>query len=387
MKISIYKDGVSNVENFPKPVLELQDILDRQHNRHDNACVQFCFPHDRDTLLPSAMLDELFYMDIYRLNFLIEQYEQMSPGQRVAFVAVADNIKAEHPDDLIPLTFNLISVPTIAARNYSELGQFCIENEMLPEVESCPEDVLPYLDRERIGMLMAERNHGVLLGGCYCEPEQYECRNVAVEINRPQGEFFRLRIGAPCDEQNAQWFSFPCKFEDIWNFSDRCGLDSEELVCYEMQSAIPRFVFDDMEVLQDLNEVAWQLHNLSPENVTKVKAVMSAEDSCGIAGLQAALRTRDEYQFEVVDDYSHYALRYLRANLPEGFHISALSGTDLYDLGVTVLGAKKGSMTEYGVLIRGGDLYSMLPKPEWMQEESESEDESEDCQLKWGDMT
>ena len=145
------------------------------------------------------------------------------------------------------------------------------------------------------------------------------------------------------------------------------------------------FSFDDMEALPDLNEVAWQLHDLSPEDVIKVKAIMEDRDEHDIAGLRRALRTMDEYQFEVVDDYSHYALRYLRANLPEDFNISALSNTDLYDLGVTVLGAKQGSMTEYGVLVRGGDLYSILPKPEQKQEESE--DETEDCEPKWGDMT
>lgn len=387
MKISIYKDGVSTVVEFPKPALELQDILDRQHNQQDNACVNFLFPHDQDTLLPSAMLDEFFCMDIYRLNFLAAQYEQMSPGQRAAFVAVAEHLQAEHPDDLIPLTFNLFSVPMIAARNYSELGQFCIENEMLPEVGKCPEDVLPYLDRERIGMLMEERNHGVMLGGYYCEPEHYACQDVSVEIERPKGEFFRLLIGAPGDEMNVQWFLFPCEFEEILKFADQYSLEYAELVCCEMQSAIPHFVLESMVNFQDLNEVAWQLHDLSPENIVKVKAIMEETDEHDIAGLRRVLRTMDEYQFDVVDDDSHYALRYLRENLPEGFDVSALSGVDLYDLGMTILSAKKGCMTEYGVLGHDCDLYSMLPKSEWMQEESQSEDETEDCELKWGDIS
>ena len=387
MKISIYKDGVSTVVEFPKPALELQDILDRQHNRDDNACVRFQFPHSRDTLLPSNMVDEYFYMDIYRLNFLIEQYEQMSPGQQAAFVAVAEHLQAEHPDDLIPLTFNLFSVPTVSARNYSELGQFCIEHELLPEIEHCPEDVLPYLDRERIGLLMEERSHGVMLGGYYCEPEQYESMDLSVEIERPLGTFFRLLIGAPGDEENAEWVSFPCNFMSIYDLADRIDVNLEELVGFEFQASLPQFVFDDMEALPDLNEIAWQLHNLSPENVTKVKAIMEVTDEHDIAGLRRAIRTMDEYQFEVVDDYSHYGLRYLRANLPEDFNVSTLSDTDLHDLGVTILGAKQGSMTEYGVLVHDTDLYSILPNPKWMQEETEGEEESEDCEPKWGDMT
>ncbi len=288
--------------------------------------VHFRFPHDSDTLLPNAVLDELFYMEIYRLNFLVAQYEQMSPGQRAAFVAVADHLKAEH-------------------------------------------------------------NHGVLLGGYYCEPEHYECRDVSVEISRPQEEFFRLLIGAPGDEQNAQWFSFPCHFEQIWEYADRLGMDSTDLECYEMHSAIPRVMLERTEDMQDLNEVAWKLHALSPEAVVKVKAIMEAADTFGIGGLRSAIRTMDEYQFDPVEDQSHYGLRYLRANLPEGFDVSALSGVDLYDLDMTILSAKKGRMTEYGAIIRGEELYTMLPKPKWMQAAAESEEETEDCDPKWGDMT
>ena len=191
--------------------------------------------------------------------------------------------------------------------------------------------------------------------------------------------------GAPDDRKNAAWFSFPCDFMNIYDFADRLGVDWEDLVGFEMQSALPGFVFDDMEELPDLNEVAWQLHDLSPEDVIKVKAIMDEKDAHDIAGLRQALREMDEYQFDAVEDYSHYALRYLRANLLQSFNISALANTDLYDLGVTVLNAKHGSMTEYGALVHDTDLYSILPKPEWMQEEMESEDE--DCEPKWGDMT
>ena len=385
MKISVYKDGISTVVEFPKPALELQDILDRQRNQVGNSNVKIRFPDDRTMVFPAAMQGEVFHMNIYVLNALINQYEQMPPEKRAAFVAVADRLQVDHPNDLLPLLYNLETVPTVRAVSFAELGQFCIDNEMLPEIENCPEVLLPCLDRERIGMMMADRNHGVFVGDYYCEPDHYECLNLSVEVGKPHGTFFSLLLGAPDDRQNAAWFSFPCAFEEIWNFAEQCGMEYEDLVCFTMHSALPLFFFDDMEALPDLNEVAWQLHDLSPESVTKVKAIMEETDEHDIAGLRRALRTMDEYQFEAVDDYSHYGLRYLRANLPEDFNISVLSNTDLHDLGVTVLGAKQGSMTEYGVLVRGGDLYSILPKPEQKQEESE--DETEDCDPKWGDMT
>ena len=385
MKISIYKDGVSTVVEFPKPALELQDILDRQRNQVGNSNVKIHFPDDRTMVFPAAMQGEAFHMDIYRLNALINQYEQMPPEKRAAFVAVADRLQVDHPDDLLPLLYNLETVPTVRAVSFAELGQFCIDNEMLPEIENCPEELLSCLDRERIGMMMADRNHGVFVGDYYCEPDHYECLNLSVQVGRPHGTFFSLLLGAPDERQNAAWFSFPCAFEEICHFAEQCGMEYEDLVCFTMHSALPHFSFDDMEALPDLNEVAWQLHDLSPESVTKVKAIMEDRDEHDIAGLRRALRTMDEYQFDAVEDDSHYALRYLCANLPENFDISVLSNTDLYDLGVTVLGAKQGSMTEYGVLVRGGDLYSILPKPEQKQEESE--DETEDCEPKWGDMT
>ena len=385
MKISIYKDGVSTVVEFPKAPLELQDILDRQRNQVGNSNVKIHFPDDRTMVFPAAMQGEAFHMDIYRLNALINQYEQMPPEKRAAFVAVADRLQVDHPDDLLPLLYNLETVPTVRAVSFAELGQFCIDNEMLPEVENCPEVLLPCLDRERIGMMMADRNHGVFVGDYYCEPDHYECLNLSVQVGRPHGTFFSLLLGVPDDRQNAAWFSFPCAFEEICHFAEQCGMEYEDLVCFTMHSALPHFSFDDMEALPDLNEVAWQLHDLSPESVTKVKAIMEDRDEHDIVGLRRALRTMDEYQFEVVDDYSHYALRYLRVNLPENFDISVLSNTDLHDLGAAILDAKHGCMTEYGVLVHDTDLYSILPKPEQKQEESE--DETEDCDPKWGDMT
>ena len=385
MKISIYKDGVSTVVEFPKAPLELQDILDRQRNQVGNSNVKIRFPDDRTMVFPAAMQGEAFHMDIYRLNALINQYEQMPPEKRAAFVAVADRLQVDHPDDLLPLLYNLETVPTVRAVSFAELGQFCIDNEMLPEIENCPEELLSCLDRERIGMMMADRNHGVFVGDYYCEPDHYECLNLSVQVGRPHGTFFSLLLGAPDDRQNAAWFSFPCAFEEICHFAEQCGMEYEDLVCFTMHSALPHFSFDDMEALPDLNEVAWQLHDLSPESVTKVKAIMEDRDEHDIVGLRRALRTMDEYQFEVVDDYSHYALRYLCANLPENFDISVLSNTDLHDLGAAILDAKHGCMTEYGVLVHDTDLYSILPKPEQKQEESE--DETEDCDPKWGDMT
>ena len=385
MKISIYKDGVSTVVEFPKAPLELQDILDRQRNQVGNSNVKIRFPDDRTMVFPAAMQGEAFHMDIYRLNALINQYEQMPPEKRAAFVAVADRLQVDHPDDLLPLLYNLETVPTVRAVSFAELGQFCIDNEMLPEIENCPEELLSCLDRERIGMMMADRNHGVFVGDYYCEPDHYECLNLSVQVGRPHGTFFSLLLGAPDDRQNAAWFSFPCAFEEICHFAEQCGMEYEDLVCFTMHSALPHFSFDDMEALPDLNEVAWQLHDLSPESVTKVKAIMEDRDEHDIAGLRRALRTMDEYQFDAVEDDSHYALRYLCANLPENFDISVLSNTDLHDLGAAILDAKHGCMTEYGVLVHDTDLYSILPKPEQKQEESE--DETEDCEPKWGDMT
>ena len=132
MKISIYKDGVSTVVEFPKPVLELQDILDRQHNQVGNSNVKIRFPDDRTMVFPAAMQGEAFHMDIYVLNALINQYEQMPPEKRASFVAVADRLQVDHPDDLLPLLYNLDTVPTVRAVSFAELGQFCIDNEMLP---------------------------------------------------------------------------------------------------------------------------------------------------------------------------------------------------------------------------------------------------------------
>jgi len=167
MKIHLFFNRMQQPENFPVSVLKLQDILDRRQTPQDESTVVFSFVDS----LPSKLKIKTFSADIYRLNVFAQYYEKLTDAKKAVFSAVVNSMEINDFEDVFLLTYGLDAVPVIKAETLEDVGQFCIDHEMLPELERCPEEILPYLDRKEIGKTRMLRYSGILQNGFYCEPE------------------------------------------------------------------------------------------------------------------------------------------------------------------------------------------------------------------------
>ena len=377
MKVTLTNGNCSLTEDFPKKPLELLDILDRLHQT-GNRTVGFEFDcYYEEITPPSELTEKMFTADIFALNVFAERLVNMTSPERAVYQAVVQKNPVFRFEDAVQMTFGLESVPVIRASNFSELGEFVIENDMIPEVQECPNELVQFLDRAKIGRLMAEQYNGVFVGDYYCEPENYEKPDILIEFGEPKPHIFRFLLTPDANRPElAEWTSLPCNDSLL-----------ENKICLDYQSALPKLRISQRPTLEELlalNRTSNFLIGLNPQELVKLKAVMEYTGVRNIAGVLECCRYLSEYDFDSApQNKSEYGLKFLKKFLSADV-CELFKNSDLTDLGSEILHHKHGRMTSYGVLSgKGQTLYSEIIAE---QEQTESEDETEDCEMKIGGM-
>lgn len=384
MKINL-KNGefLSMSREFPMNVFEIQDTLDRLKIPDDKPIVEFSISEYDNMELPYTLCRREFSADIYRLNLFAERMENLNFSEMTAFKSLLIANPECSFEDMLKMTYGLDSVMIYPCRDCCELGETVIENDLMPELESCSDEILELLDREKIGRLMQEREDGVFIDGYYCVTTGYEPSDINIEIGRPENCFFRLLI-VPEEEkiEQAQWVSLPCETEITCDFYNG--------TCLDFQSSLPNLKFDDTHKIDTLNELAKQISQLSHDDFVKLKAVMESENICEISDTLDCIGRLDEYQFDRnIFDHSEFGRNYLARNLPTNFDISVFENADLHDFGSEVLNQKHGEITSYGAISgRGQELYSVLTAQSTRQlDEDFEEDYEENFEMEIGGLS
>ena len=195
MKINL-KNGefLSMSKEFPINVFEIQDTLDRLKIPDDKPIVAFSISEYDNMELPYSLCSREFSADIYRLNLFAERLENLNSSEMTAFRSLLKANPESSFEDILKMTYGLDSVMVYPCRDCRELGETVIENEMIPELESCSDEILQLLDPEKVGRLMQEREGGVFIDEHYCMTSDYEPPDINIEIGRPENCFFRLLI-------------------------------------------------------------------------------------------------------------------------------------------------------------------------------------------------
>lgn len=384
MKINL-KNGelISISKEFPMNVLEIQDTLDRLKIPDDKPVVAFSISEYDNMELPYSLCSRDFSADIYRLNLFAERLENLNSSEMTAFKSLLKVNPESDFEDILKMTYRLDSVMIYPCSDCRELGETVIENEMLPEIESCSDEVLALLDREKVGRLMKEREGGVFVNEHYCVTSAYKPPDINIEIGRPEKCFFRLLI-VPEEEkiEQAQWISLPGESEIT---SDFCNG-----ICLDFQSALPNLKLDDAHKIVKLNELAKSLSELSHDDFVKLKAVMELENIHEISAAIDCIERLTEYEFDRnIFNQSDFGRAYLLKNIHKNFDCSAFKDMNLYDFGQVILERKQGEITSYGALSgRGQELYSALTvQPEQQLEEDFEEDIEEDFEPEMGGIS
>ncbi len=171
-------------------VLEIQDTLDRLKIPDDKPIVEFSISEYDNMELPYTLCRREFSADIYRLNLFAERLGNLKYDEMTAFKSLLIANPECSFEDMLKMSYGLDSVMIYPCKDCCELGETVIENEMIPELESCSDEILELLDREKIGRLMQEREGGVFIDGYYCVTSGYEPPDINIEIGRPENCFF-----------------------------------------------------------------------------------------------------------------------------------------------------------------------------------------------------
>ena len=375
MRVHLINNGYALSTEFPMTAFEMQDALDRLKYPAGNSEVTFRIYEFKNMNMPSELYEKEFSADIYRLNLFAERLENLEFTKMTAFKSLLFENPESSFEDMLLMTYGLDSVMVYPCGNCYELGETVIENEMIPELESCSDAILELLDREKVGKLMCEREGGQFIDGCYCLISEYEKPDINIEIGRPNSCFFRLLI-VPEEEKTEQagWISVPCEMEINSDFYNG--------ICLDFQSALPSLKFDDTHKISTLSELAESLSQLSHNDFVKLKAVMEAENIHDIAETLDCIDRLSEYQFDRnISDSSEFGRAYLLKNIHKNFDFSAVEDMNLCDFGRVILERKQGEITSYGAISgRDQELYSVMTvQPE--QELSGDLDEDENCEM------
>ena len=321
MRIYLKNNGYAVSEKFPMTVFEMEDVLDKL--KQTESIVRFEISEYDNMKLPSSICHRDFSADIYRLNLFAERLENLNSSEMTAFKSLL-TVKPDCDfEDILKMTYGLDSVMVYPCQDCRELGETVIENEMMPALEGCSDEVLELLDPEKVGSLMQKQDGGVLIDGHYCVTSGYEPPDINIEIGRPESCFFRLLI-VPEEEkiEQAQWISLPYETEITADFCNG--------ICLDFQSSLPNLKFDDAHKIGTLNELAERISQLSHDDFVKLKAVMEAENICEISDTLDCIGRLDEYEFDInISDQSEFGRTYLARNLHANFNISMLESMDL----------------------------------------------------------
>ena len=354
-----YDDKYSVTVQLPQTPLELYDMLDRigSDNKYCNVYMNI-----DDERIPKAMCNGGFYDDLFKLNFLAQRLEQLTPSYTAGFKAVLMAHEDYNLDDLILVTYGLDAYPIYPCRDYTEFGEVVIDNNMIPEVENCPDELVEYLDKESIGRLAAEQFRGTFVGGYYCEVADYEPPDMKITIDKPLRNEFQILIGET--EKTAQWCPMPYN-----------GEYTEEQV-YELRLPLP--YIDYVENISKLNELAEKIAALDNDDLVKLKAVMELGEIENVEETIVIIDSLSEFEFDPLPrDENSYGKKYLQKLLPQEFDIEVLRASNLADIGNRILCAKGGMVTSYGIISgQGQELYATL-----CQEQEQTEDEEMEVSL------
>ena len=383
MRIYLKNNGYGLSVKFPMTAFEMEDALDKLKQRE--SVVRFEISKYDNMELPMGICDKEFSADIYRLNLFAERLEKLEFMEMTAFKSLLVSNPESGFEDMLLMTYGLDSVMVYPCQSCYELGETVIENEMMPELESCSDEILELLDRDKIGSIFQERDGGKFIDGCYCVTSGYEPPDINIEIGRPEPCFFRLLV-APNSEkrEQAHWVTMP--------FDEETHLYLSEMKCLEFQSALPGITkksFNSEIKISILNQLAKSLSELSHNDFVKLKAVMETENINDVSDAAAALDRLSEYEFDQsVQDYNEFGRAYLSRNLPTNFDVSALNNMNLYDFSMKILAQTGGEVTSCGAISgRGHELYSALTvQPEQQLDEDFEEDIEEDFEMEMGGM-
>lgn len=357
---------------LPASLYEIDDAVDkcRGYLVKTDMMPFSIFECERVPLLSQLRFDSV---TIYELNFLAKQISEFDNTQLAAYNALLPLVVGENYEnelisikDVINLTYSVddYSVATNIF-NDTDLGEMLIDNGMFEGIENLSDEMIEFLDAEKIGEAHRTAENGVYVNGCYISREGFELKEVfngeSLPDNAVERYLFRLDISNP-PIQN--WITVPFS-ESTEQFLN--STNAIEFNLADFESAIPQIskYSDEMynkitvEELQRINELAKSFLFLDEIQSIKFKAALFYEGIDTLEDMdkiESILKEVDSYNLKYFNVYpSDFAKDYLEQYLDEEFPKEYLNLINTNALGDRLMDELQGGYTPYGILLKSGN--------------------------------
>lgn len=206
--------------------------------------------------------------------------------------------------------------------------------------------------------------------GDYEIPEVYNGR----DIPAAEDGVFRLKVGVAdinnpkAAEANAVWITLPIPREEADAIvKDAFGVGAVEACsCFDIESGIPQISAADFKEMVDfdaLNFISEQYLSMSGGEQIKFKAILEAEQICGMERIMDAADRLSEYELSYLDsDVASFFKSHICHNLDVRFDDRWLDTLLTQNEGKRLIERLGANITDYGILsARGGHLFEPVP--------------------------
>ncbi|WP_283608508.1 antirestriction protein ArdA [Faecalispora anaeroviscerum] len=248
------------------------------------------------------------------LNFLAFRLSEMEDWQEIAFIGLV-KMEKELPSiqTLINITYNMDNVQCVPVKNDTELGEFYLDNEFIDVVneipDECREEILKFIDPEKVGRFMREAENGAYVDGHYVVKDFDELKQVYDGMHLPEQPketdyIFNLLLESGVDDlknNRGQWLSFPAspkQINEALHYLKTASLD--DCIIERSESIISRFDnnFTFLEDIDKISVLADRVRKLqSQDALPKYKAILEFTDCADIDHALDLTKNLDCYDF------------------------------------------------------------------------------------------
>lgn len=296
----VLKAQVYNAENeayadieLPASYEELQDILQMVNGSNENCVADIQSFLDDFNSFEGKMIQP---SSLYELNYFATLVDKMDDYQKQQFAGLVGMESSEYPEmkEIINLAYNapVLDCYHSPATSDKELGEFCIDNELLPqlaELDNLPDEqykwVCDHLDEEKIGREMREQEKGIFTSaGYFVKNEEikqlYDGNPI---LPKPCDYIFQLELalipeGDEPNYQNTLSLKLPASVADVQRALEEIGAKSMDDCCfYGYESVVvPQLAdcYGDNEDFHVLNHLADKINRFNGDELAKYKAML-----------------------------------------------------------------------------------------------------------------
>ncbi len=346
--------------NLPTSYEHLEDIFEKLDMK-ERLSAEFSIEFENGLTFGCLDIDNI---NIFELNHFANQIKDFDVLDIFKLQGAMQKIMPTEYDvaTLINIGENIRRTENIEAYPATteyELGEFYIENNLIPEITGITGDaktwVTEHSDYELVGKEIKEISGGIFTGNAFViVGNLYQLYNGDFQIPAQKEYAFKLEVGYnPGQDDGSRTILVLPDQQD--KFMELLGdyevVNLNELTCYKFESIIPQLeqINFSIEDIHDLNGLAKNISEFREHNqLLTYKAMLDALDNPNLEQAIKLCDFIDHFNLDTnIRDVDQYGISQLKATLPADL----LDCLNTHEYGKKLLEKNGVDITYYGALI------------------------------------